>query len=138
LRRLQKYLPLFVLFLAGCSGVSGFLVTSDGRLLVSVTIHPSFADPGISGGLVQFTASGNFNSDPTFVNSMNNVVWTVDQGPFNTIPGPVHATISPNGLAQCAIGFIGTVQVFATAPANPNLALSARNQVVGTARLNCP
>ena len=139
MRRLQKYLPLFVLFLAGCTGFTGFVVISNGHLLVSLTINPTVANAGqFPGGQVQFIATGNFNTNPTPVNPMSNIVWTVDQSPFVTMPVPVNATISPSGVAQCTPGFIGTVQVFATAPANPNITLSSSNQVVGTAVLHCP
>ncbi|HET7873531.1 MAG TPA: hypothetical protein VFL42_13515 [Terriglobales bacterium] len=139
MRRMRNYLPLIVLFLAGCGGVSGFVLISDGRLLVSLTVSPTVADPVQSpSGQVQFTAAGNFNMAPMVVNPMSNVVWTVDRGPFSMTPDMGHATISPNGVAQCAVGFIGTVQVIATAAANSSQPASMNNQVVGTARLNCP
>jgi hypothetical protein len=139
MRRLRSSLILIVLSLAGCEGFSGFVVVSDGRLLVSLTVNPTFADPvHFPGGQVQFTASGNFNMAPMMVNPMANVLWTVDRGAFSTAPDLGHASISPNGVAQCAVGFIGTVQVIATAPANPNQPVSLSNQVAGTARLNCP
>ena len=58
-------LPIMVLLLAGCSGFSGFLVVSNGRLLLSVTVNPSFADPvNFPGAQVRFTATGNFNAAP--------------------------------------------------------------------------
>jgi hypothetical protein len=139
MRYLRNYLPVIVLFAAGCGGISGFVLISDGRLLVSLTVTPTVADPvQFPSGQVQFTASGNFNMDPMFVNSMSNVVWTVDRGPFSMAPDLGHASISANGVAQCGVGFIGTVQVIATAPANPNQGLTQNNQVVGTAQLHCP
>jgi hypothetical protein len=139
MRCLRSYLSLIVLFAAGCGGISGFVLISNGRLLVSLTVTPTVADPvQFPSGQVQFAASGNFNMDPMFVNPMSNVVWTVDRGPFNTTPELAHATITANGVAQCAVGFIGTVQVIATAPANPNQGLTQNNQVVGTAQLRCP
>jgi len=139
MRLFRPWLFVILLFLAGCDGFSGFLVISNGRLLLSVTVSPSFADPiHFAGGQVQFTAAGSFNMAPMAENPMANVIWTVDRPAFSTAPDSGHATISPNGLAQCAVGFIGTVQVIATAAANPNQAFSQSNQVVGTARMNCP
>lgn len=139
MRLFRPCIPVIVLFLAGCAGFSAFLVVSDGRLLLSVTVSPGFADPiHFPGSQVQFTAAGSFNMAPMTENPMANVIWTVDRPAFSIAPDSGHAIISPNGVAQCAVGFIGTVQVIATAAANPNQALSQSNQVVGTARLNCP
>lgn len=139
MRLFRSWLSVILLFLGGCGGFSGFLVISNGRLLLSISVSPTFADPiHFPGGRVQFTAAGSFNMTPMTENPMANVIWTVDRPAFSTAPDPGHAFISPNGLAQCAMGFIGTVQVIATAPANPSQAISQSNQVVGTARLNCP
>jgi hypothetical protein len=54
------------------------------------------------------------------------------------MPDSGNAFINANGVARCAQGFIGLVQVFATAPSNPNQPVSMSNQVVGTATLSCP
>ena len=132
-------LPIMVLLLAGCSGFSGFLVVSNGRLLLSVTVNPSFADPvNFPGAQVRFTATGNFNAEPAMEKSMANVIWTVDRPAFSEVRDPGHAVISPDGVATCSQGFIGIVHVFATAPANPGLPVSSTNRVTGTAQLRCP
>jgi hypothetical protein len=75
---------------------------------------------------------------PTTVEPMTNVVWTIDRPAFSTMPDSGNAFIDTNGVAHCAQGFIGTAQVFATAPANPNQPLSTQNQVVGSATIMCP
>lgn len=130
------WLLLFALLLAGCSG---FFLASNGRLLLVVTVNPSFADPiNFPGSQVQFTAIGNFNAAPVRENPMTNVVWTVDRSAFSNSPDPGHAIIDQNGVAQCAQGFIGTVKVIATAPADPNHPFSQSNQVFGTAQMRCP
>ncbi|HEY6306639.1 MAG TPA: hypothetical protein VI488_09315 [Candidatus Angelobacter sp.] len=125
-----------MLLLAGCSG---FILFSNGRALVVVTVNPSFADPLNFPNLqVQFSASGTFNAAPTPVNPLPSVIWTVDLPAFSTLPDPGHASISQTGLAQCTPGFAGVVQVIATAPANPTLPLSSSNQMSGVAQMNCP
>jgi hypothetical protein len=127
---------LLSLTLGGCSG---FVFFSNGQVLVAVTINPTFADPINFPNLeVQFSASGSMNGSLTPVNLVENLVWTVDHSPFNTPPELPHAFITQNGLARCAPGFAGLVHIFATAPANPSLALSPSNQKVGMAQMNCP
>ncbi|HEX7289402.1 MAG TPA: hypothetical protein VF532_24680 [Candidatus Angelobacter sp.] len=140
MRFFRTCLPAIALIvLAGCEGFSLFVGVNNGRLLVAVSVNPTVIDPiQFPNGQVQFTASGNFNMAPMIENPMTNVMWTVDRPAFGTAPDPGHATISQTGLAQCAVGFIGTVQVFATSAANPSQPLSQSNQVVGTARMNCP
>ena len=123
--------------LAGCS--SFLVVASNGRLLVAVSVNPNSIDPvNLPNGQVQFTATGTFNMSPTSVEPMANVVWTIDRPAFSAMPDSSNAFIDSNGVAHCAQGFIGTAQVFATAPANPNQPVSMQNQVVGTATLMCP
>jgi hypothetical protein len=133
----SRFLSMFLLlFLVGCSG---FILFSNGRALVVVTVNPSFADPLNFPNLqVQFSATGTFNAAPTPVDPLPSVIWTVDLPAFSTLPDPGHAFISQTGLAQCAPGFTGVVQVFATAPADPNLPLSPSNQMAGVAQMNCP
>jgi hypothetical protein len=141
MRFLRTCLPAMALIflLAGCEGFSLFVGVNNGRLLVAVSVNPTVVDPiHFPSGQVQFTASGNFNMAPMTENPMTNVMWTVDRPAFSNAPDLGHATISQTGLAQCAVGFIGTVQVFATAPANPGQPLSQSNQMAGTARMNCP
>jgi hypothetical protein len=128
---------LIALALAGCS--SFLVVASNGRLLVAVSVNPNSIDPvNLSNGQAQFSATGTFNMSPTTVEPMANVVWTIDRPAFSAMPDSGHAFIDTNGVAHCAQGFIGTAQVFATAPANPDQPLSTQNQVVGSATLMCP
>jgi len=128
-----------LVFLAGCEGFSMFVGINNGRLLVAISVNPTVVDPiHFPNGQVQFTASGNFNMAPMTEDPMTNVMWTVDRPAFSNAPDLGHATITQTGLAQCAVGFIGTVQVFATAAANPSQPLSQNNQMVATARMNCP
>lgn len=129
--------PAFLLLaLAGCSG---FVLFSNGRVLAVVIVNPTIADPiNFPNGQVQFTARGTFNIAPTLVDPLPSVVWTVDRPAFSGLLDLGHAVINQNGLAQCAPGFAGRVQVIATAPANPTMPVSLSNQIVGTAQMNCP
>jgi hypothetical protein len=127
---------LVLLSLGGCSG---FVLFSNGQVLIAVTINPTLADPMNFPNLqVQFSASGLVNGSPKPVTPLGSVVWTIDRSAFSSpLPSP-HASITQNGLARCTLGFTGSVQVFATAPANPSQPLSASNQMVGMAQLKCP
>jgi hypothetical protein len=135
---LTVVLVLIELALPGC-GASFFVSSNNGRLLVAVSVDPNNVDPvNLSDGMAQFTATGTFNMSPTTVEPMTNVLWTIDRPAFSARPDSGHAFIDTNGVAHCAQGFIGMVQVFATAPANPNQPVSMQNQVVGSATLSCP
>jgi hypothetical protein len=133
------FVPALALLAAlGCGGASFFIAGGNGQFLVVVSVHPNSADAiQFPNGQVPFTAQGTFQS-PVSVSSLSNVVWTVDRPAFSTAPDLGHASINQNGLAACAPGFVGIVQVFATAPADPSLAMSAQNAIVGTAHLVCP
>jgi hypothetical protein len=122
---------------AGCGGTV-FVASTGGRLLVAVSVTPASADPSLSNGQIIFTASGTFNTNPTTISPLPGVIWTVDHPAFGGFPDLGRATITQDGFAQCGVGFIGTVKVFATAPADPTLAVSLQNQRVGTATLVCP
>ncbi len=129
---------ILLLSLTGCNGFV-FFSSSNGRLLIVVNVDPSIADPiNFPGNQVQFSASGTFSTAPTVENPLPSVTWTVDHSAFDTGPASGHASIDQNGLARCSPGFSGTVQVFATAPANPSLGLSPSNATIGTAQMMCP
>jgi hypothetical protein len=129
-------LAAFFLLLVGCSGFAFF---SNGRALIVVTVHPNIADPvNFPNSQVQFRASGTFNFTPTFADPLPNVVWTVDRPAFSSTPDLGHASINQSGIARCTPGFVGVVQVIATAPADPTVPVSASNQVTGTAQMTCP
>lgn len=140
MRFFQPWLLLpafFLLLLGGCNGFVFF--SSNGRLLVVVNVDPAIADPINFPNLqVQFRALGTFNFAPTLVDPLPNVVWTVDRPAFSNAPDLGHASINQNGIARCTPGFVGTVTVIATAPADPSFSISAANQVTGTAQMTCP
>lgn len=122
----------------GC-GASFFVSSNNGRLLVFVSVNPSNADAvNFADGQVPFTANGTFNLSPTTINSMSNIIWTVDHPAFGEFADLGHASITPDGVAQCTPGFFGSVTVFATAAADPTQPISLSNQKVGTAQLLCP
>jgi hypothetical protein len=139
MRSFQPQVLLALLLLVSLSGCSGFVLFSNGQVLVAVVINPSFADPINFPSLqVQFSASGTVNGSPNPVSPLESVVWTIDRSAFaSPLPSP-HASITQNGLARCTPGFTGLVQVFATVPANANQPLSPSNQMVGTGQMKCP
>ncbi len=135
MRLLRSMLFPALLSLAGCSG---FVFFSNDRVLIAVVVNPSLADPiNFPGNQVQFFASGSFTIAPSPVSPLD-VIWTVDRPAFSSAPDLGHASISPNGVAQCTPGFTGRVQIFATAAANPSLPVSPANDLVGVAQMNCP
>src|SRR5262245_29080613 len=141
MRGLQSGLSWLVLFAwlatIGCSGF--FFSSNNGRLLVVVSVDPVSANASqFTNGQVQFTASGTFNRSPTSVNPLGSVVWTVDHPAFSGLPDSGHATITADGVAQCAMDFSSSVTVFATAAADPTQPVSLSNEKVGTAQLMCP
>jgi len=108
------------------------------RQMQSITVSPASADPRNSGGMVQFTAMGNFNMDPMM--AATPVRWSVGN-PFSAQPVPAGVSVDMNGLAQCT-GFMGMVMIEATAPVDPNMPLSKMTMstmnVTGMAQLTCP
>lgn len=136
-RRLVALVLVAVSLAAGCGGTV-FVASSGGKLLVFISVTPASADPSLSNGQVSFTAAGTFNSNPTPISPLSGVIWTVDHPAFGGFPDLGRASITQDGLAQCGVGFVGTVRVFATAAADPAFAASLQNQKVGTATLVCP
>ena len=139
LRRWFRSAAMLALLSAlGCGG-SFFVASSNGQLLIFVSVDPSVADPmHFSSAQVQFTARGMFNMSPDVVSSLSGVMWTIDHPAFSGMPDLGHAFIDQNGVATCAPGFVGTARVFATAAADPSRPVSAQNSKVGTAQLVCP
>jgi len=135
---------LLSLTVVACS--SGMMTMMNTREMQSITVTPTSATAQNSpGGQVQFTATGHFNMDP--MTAMPQVLWTIGS-PFSTMPmsssampTPAGVTINANGMAQCN-GFVGTVTIQATAPMDPNMALSQMtamtSNVAGMAQLMCP
>jgi hypothetical protein len=130
------FLIFFGLGIAGC----GSMMNSS-RQMQSLTVTPASADAqAFPGGKVQFTAMGTFNMAPITVMSPP-VMWSVGS-PFGSPPTNMPAaTVDATGLAQCN-GFVGTVLIEATAPAEPEIPLlqmtSMTPAVSGTAQLVCP
>ena len=128
--------PIMFLVMASCGG--GSMMMSSTRQMQSITVTPMTADPMASGGMVQFTAIGNFNMAPMSANLP--VRWSLGS-PFSTQPAPMGVSISASGLAQCS-GFMGMITVEATAPMDPNMPLSQMSMnsmnVTGMAQLTCP
>ena len=142
-RRARLFTPsllLLALLSLVADGCSGFVVFSSGRFLAFITISPTTADArNFPNNTVPFVATGSFNSVPTPITPLPNVLWTVESPFFSGgVPNSGHATIDQNGNATCTAGFTGSVQVFATAPADSNQSISINNQKVGAATLVCP
>ncbi len=125
-----------LLMVVSCGGNSMMMMSA--RQMQSITISPASADPRNSGGMVQFTAMGNFNMDPMM--AATPVRWSVGN-PFSAQPVPAGVSVDMNGLAQCT-GFMGMVMIEATAPMDPNMPLSKMTMstmnVSGMAQLTCP
>ena len=126
-----------VLLLAiSCGGNS--MMTLSARQLQSIRVSPTSADAKNSGGMVQFTAMGNFNIAPMM--AMTPVRWSIGN-PFSAQPVPAGVSVDMNGLAQCS-AFTGMVTIEATAPMDPNMPLSKMTMmtmnVTGMAQLTCP
>jgi len=124
------------LLMASCGG--GSMMMTSTRQMQSITVTPTAADPMASGGMVQFTAMGNFNMAP--MSASVPVRWSLGN-PFSTQAAPMGVSINQNGLAQCS-GFMGMITVEATAPMDPNMPLSQMSMnsmnVTGMAQLTCP
>jgi hypothetical protein len=140
---MTKYRIFAAIFLAavalqalGCG--SGSMMNSN-RVLQSMTISPAMPDAqNFANGQVQFTATGVFNKPP----SPQQVTF---QPPYSggwsllATTGPLPATISQTGLAQCIQGASGTAFVVATASANAAMGTGATGVAVrATATLTCP
>ena len=132
---------------SGCSLllIATMLSVSCGssRTLKSVTILPAAADArNFPNGQVPFAAGGIFSQPPSPVAlTSKDVTWCVGDstgacGGFIN-PG---ATVTPDGVAQCAGAFNGTVTIVAghgtIAPASPDGPYHLK--VYGSAQLTCP
>ena len=118
----------------------GVLACGSSRQLTSITVSPASADAQtFPNGQVQFTATGTFSGGNMAATSLQ-VLWSIGN-PFTKQPIPGGVSLDSNGLAQCT-GFVGTVTIWATAPADPGMSLMQMNMstknVSGTAQLTCP
>jgi hypothetical protein len=118
-----------------CGGRSMMMST---RQLESIMVSPASADAKNSNGMVQFSAMGTFNMAP--MTATPQVRWSIGN-PFSAQPVPAGVSINANGLAICS-GFIGMVEIMATAPMDPSIPLSQMSMmtmnVSGMAQLTCP
>jgi hypothetical protein len=123
-------LVLIALVMLACS--------SGNRQLQSITVAPASADAMNSNGEVQFTATGAY-SDGSKVSPLT-ALWTINN-PWVLTPVPGGVSIDSAGLGKCT-GYVGTVTIFATAPADPGMPLAkmtmTTRQVSATAQLTCP
>ena len=132
--------PLLALLFLAAAGCSGFVFfSSNGTLLIAVTINPTVGNPiNFPNNTVPFVATGSFSGTNNAV-TLTNVLWTVESPFFNNgVQNSGHASIDQNGNATCAAGFTGSVQIFATVPANASQPVSFTNNKVGSATLICP
>lgn len=110
------------------------------RQLQSIAVSPAVADAqDFPDGKVQFAAAGAFSRSPTPVSPLT-VKWSI--GPWFNVAQRTDVTVDSNGVAQC-LGFVGTVQVWATAAVNPDVPPAQidpfkTKTVLGTAQLTCP
>lgn len=139
--RVKIVSPLLVLFL--------IILTSTGcgcgnRQLQAITVTPNAADAQkFPGGMVQFSAVGNYGGEPPTIAPVNPLSWCASPDPGvcvgqNVKPG---VTIDRNGLAQCEAGSAGTWTINASSP--PTQASQPGGEVgaailFGSATLICP
>jgi hypothetical protein len=139
---MRKY-GLSVVLLAVLAIAITLACGSSPRILQSATLSPPTADAQSSP--VQFTATGYFNQQPSPVKLL-----TANWGACYQNQRTTAVSVSPDGLAQCAAGAVGTYAVWAvaerggdscgpagTVPANP-CGGAGECQVTGTAQLTCP
>jgi hypothetical protein len=139
---MRKY-GLSVLLLAVIAIVITLACGSSPRMLQSVSLSPATADA--QGGPVPFTATGYFNEQPS-----PEKLLTANWGVCYQNQRTTGVSVSPDGVAQCAVGTVGIYTVWAvaqrggdscgpagTVPANP-CGGAGQCQVTGTAQLTCP
>jgi len=139
---MRKY-GLSVLLLAVLALAITLACGSSPRILQSVALSPPTADAQSSP--IQFTATGYFNEHPSPVKLL-----TANWGACYQNQRTTAVSVSPDGLAQCAAGAVGTYTVWAvaerggdscgpagTVPFNP-CGGAGECQVTGTAQLTCP
>jgi hypothetical protein len=114
------------------------------RILQSVSLSPQTADA--QGTPVQFTATGYFNDQP-----LSAKLAAANWGACYQNQRTTAVSVNTDGLAQCAVGAVGTYTVWAWAesaadscggnngevPANP-CGGAGKCQPTGTAHLTCP
>jgi len=134
---------LFFLLLVLAAVIMVACGSSASRSLQSITISPATADAqSYSGGVVQFTATGDYSSAPLEVTPLTATWGACFEGAATS-----GVSVSANGVAQCAAGSTGTYTVWGYVVSNPNegacsnvvTACGAGGcRITGTAQLTCP
>ena len=108
--------------------------------LTSVSVSPKHADArNFPNGQVQFTASGIY-SDSSHPAPVKNLSWCIGNS-SGVCNGNIAsaASVSGNGVAQCASGASGTVTVIAGSGGAVTMPDTGHQlKVFGTAKLTCP
>jgi hypothetical protein len=105
--------------------------------LESVSLCPAVADAqNYPDGEVQFTPSGTYNTDPTFVSPLKTYGWGACQGEAATND----VVVSSTGVAKCAPGASGVYSVYTSVPTACNVVgpCGTGCMVSGYAQLTCP
>jgi len=127
----------------GLFAICGSLGCGGGRELIGINITPSSADArDFTGAQVQFVATGTYSQSPqTAQLTSSDVGWCIgsSNGMCNgNIAGG--AIVDSNGVAQCQLGFQGTVTLLAgkakTTQVNPDAPYPLK--IFGSAQLTCP
>ena len=124
---LHVVVALCVLGLSSCGAHSE-------RHIVSVSVSPATASAqDFPNGKVQFTATATFDKPPSPV-VLSPAIWVV-QSPPNS---PDAVSIDQNGVAQCKVGFSGTVTIEGGEPQCLGTRTDACSLKSGSAQLSCP
>lgn len=118
---------------------------SSPHLLQSISVSPSTADAqSYPNGLVPFTATGVFNSNPNMVTPLH-ATWGACVKTANSEQPTNAVTVSSTGVAQCVAGNNGTYTVWASG-SNPGTATCMAispcgdicSGITGYAQITCP
>jgi hypothetical protein len=137
MRKLGPLLFCFALLLVAIA----MLACGGSNRLQSLSISPATADAqNFPNGQVQFTAMGMLGGSSQA--SPVSARWWTNQ-PWTAPPTAAIINLSSTGLAQCfPLAPAGTYQIWAVAPADPNLPVSemtmTTKQLSATAQITCP
>lgn len=145
-RRIEMKIPVTMFFLLLTVAAITLACGSSSHVLQTLSISPATADAqNFPGGLVQFTATGHYNSMPTEVEPLQ-ASWGVCIITASSQQPSAEVTVNGNGLAQCVSGANGTFTVFAFSSTQGQGACplwvtacgGGGCRVTGTAQLTCP
>jgi len=143
MKGMRLMLSLLALVAASAVVLSCGSNSSSTHRLQSITLSPASADAqNLPSGMVQFTATGEYNSPPLIVTPLP-ATWGVcyQFQPTNEI------SVTNNGLAHCASGAVGTYTVWASDPMDlppgtyacpAETACGGGCTITATAQLTCP